>query len=143
MILSVKISLVKLMSCLLIIFPSFIFKFELNEVSRYLNHTVNNNLHLQLSINYAVYPYISNFPKQYPVQFRNDSGGLLRIKFEKIEFPYEVKIFDRNGKELSNAMFTFQKEVALPLHQYERGSYIIAVYTSSKKLYDYSMLLIK
>jgi hypothetical protein len=97
----------------------------------------------QLSISYTVYPYISNFPKQYPVQYSNDTDGLIRIKFEKIEFPYEVRVFDRAGKELSNAMFTFQKEVDLPLQQFERGSYIIAVYTSSKRLYDYSMLLIK
>ncbi len=97
----------------------------------------------QLSIQYTVYPYISNFPKPFQVQFSNDTLGLLRIKLEKIEFPYEVKVFDKSGKELSNAMYTFQKEVDLQLNQFERGSYIIAISTSNKKLYDYSMLLIK
>jgi hypothetical protein len=141
MLLSIKIFMIKLMSCLLLIFPSLVFNSERNDATRYLNHVIIKTM--QLSINYSVYPYISNFPKQYPVHFSNDSAGLLRIKFEKIEFPYEVKIFDKSGKELSNAMFTFQKEIELPLHQYERGSYIISVHTSSKKLYDYSMLLIK
>jgi hypothetical protein len=141
MILGIKIALVKLTSCLLLIFPSFIFKSEPYALATHLDYTGTKNL--QLSIHYAVYPYISNFPKQFPVQFSNDSNGLLQIKFEKIEFPYEVKIFDKNGKELSSTMFTFQKEVELPLHQYERGSYIISVHTSSKRLYDYSMLLIK
>ncbi len=97
----------------------------------------------QLSIQYTVYPYISNFPKPFQIQFSNEALGMLKIKLEKIEFPYEVEIFDQQGKTLRNAMYTFQKEVNLSLNQFERGSYIIAISTSNKKLYDYSMLQIK
>jgi hypothetical protein len=97
----------------------------------------------QLRINYSVYPYISNFPQPFKVHYNSDINGYVKIKLDKIEFPYEVKIFNTQGKELSNTMYTFQKEIDVSLIQYERGSYIIEISTSNKKLYDYSMLVIK
>ncbi len=106
-----------------------------------LNSTIYSPL--QLSKHYDVYPYISNFPCQFSVKFSQDSLDMLHIKMDKIEFPYEVKVFTKAGKEMSSSMYSFQKEIQLPLYMYERGAYIIAVNTASKNLYDYTLLLIK
>jgi hypothetical protein len=89
---------------------------------------------------YKIETYRSNLGNEDYINYSYHANGLLHIMFDRISFPYYLRIYDYAGHVKFESLYTFQKDIQVNYSINNNQAYIIEVVTADHTQFEYSIL---